>query len=71
MINTLIWTLIGIPVSFIIYILMNDVYKFLYAKNISNFSKYSIMIIIIFCSFLKGYTNKDLITNIFNYCHVK
>jgi hypothetical protein len=66
MIDTLFWTLIGIPVGYITYIFMDDAYKFLYNKNISKFGKYSIITIITFFSFLRGYTGNDLVTNILN-----
>lgn len=65
--NTLFWTLIGIPIGYATSIFVNDIYKLLYNTNISNFSKYNIITIIIFFSFLKGYSENDLVTNILNY----
>ena len=65
MINTIFWTLIGIPTGYVISVFINDIHKFLYNTNISQFGKYSIITVIIFFSFLKGYTENDLITNIY------
>jgi len=61
------WTLIGMSTGYITNIILNDIHKLLYNTNISKFGKYSIITIIIFFSFLKGYTGNDLITNILNY----
>ena len=65
MLNTFFWTLIGLPAGYVISIFINDIHKLLYNTNISEFGKYTIIKIIIFISFLKGYTGNDLITNIF------
>jgi hypothetical protein len=43
---------------------INDIHKYVYNKNISESCKYSIITIITFLSFLRGYTGNDLITNI-------
>ena len=67
MINTIFYTLLGIPTGYIISIFINDTYNMLYNTNISIIFKYSIIIMIIFFSFLKGYTDNDLITNIYKY----
>jgi hypothetical protein len=64
MLNTFVWTLIGIPTGYIISEITNDIHKSLYNTNISKIGKYSIITIIIFFSFLKGYTGNDIITNI-------
>jgi len=67
MFHTFFYTLIGIPTGYVTSVFINDFHKFLYNTNISKFGKYSIITIIIFFSFLKGYTGNDLITNISNY----
>ena len=67
MLNTFFWTLIGIPTGYVISVVINDIHKLVYNTNISKFGKYSIITIIIFFSFLKGYTGNDLMTNILNY----
>ena len=67
MLNTFFWTLIGIPTGYVTCVVINDIHKLLYNTNISKFGKYSIITIIIFFSFLKGYTENDLMTNILNY----
>ena len=67
MINTFFWTLIGIPTGYVTSVLINDIHKLLYNTNISKFGKYSIITIITFFSFLKGYTGNDLMTIILNY----
>ena len=67
MINTIFYTLLGIPTGYFISMLINDTYIMLYNTNISNILKYSIISIITFLSFLKGYTNNDLITNIYKH----
>lgn len=69
MISAVCWTLIGIPVGYLISVFINDTHKLIYNTNISKISKYSIITIIIFFSFLKGYTGNDLMTNILNYNH--
>ena len=66
MIQIILWTLLGIPTGYIITELINDIYKKSYKRNISNNLKYCIITIIIFFAFLKGYTGKDFITNIYN-----
>ena len=71
MLNTFFWTLIGIPTGYVTSVVINDIHKLLYNTNISKFGKYSIITIIIFFSFLKGYTGNDLMTNIINYEHFK
>ena len=67
MLNTFFWTLIGIPTGYVTSVVINDIHKLLYNTNISKFGKYSIITIIVFFSFLKGYTGNDLMTNILNY----
>jgi hypothetical protein len=67
MIYTFFLTLIGIPTGYITSVFINDIHKLLYNTNISKFGKYSIIIIITFFAFLKGYTGNDLMTNILNY----
>jgi len=67
MLYTIFWTLIGIPTGYVTSVIINDIHKLLYNTNISKFGKYSIITIIVFFSFLKGYTGNDLITNILNY----
>ena len=67
MLNTFFWTLIGIPTGYVTSVVINDIHKLLYNTNISKFGKYSIITIIVFFSFLKGYTENDLMTNILNY----
>lgn len=64
MLNTFFWTSIGIPVGYVTSVIINDIHKLLYNTNISKFGKYSIITIIMFFSFLKGYTANDLMTNI-------
>jgi len=64
---TIIYTLIGIPVGYITSIFINDIYRYLYNRNISDNSKYSIIIFITFFGYLKGYTGNDLTTNIYKY----
>ena len=71
MLYTIFWTLIGIPTGYVTSIVINDIHKLLYNINISKFGKYSIITIIIFFSFLKGYTGNDLMTNILNYARFK
>ena len=67
MLYTIFWTLIGIPTGYVTSVIINDIHKLLYNTNISKFGKYSIITIITFFSFLKGYTGNDLMTNILNY----
>lgn len=67
MLYTFCWTLIGIPTGYVTSVIINDIHKLLYNTNISKFGKYSIITIIAFFSFLKGYTGNDLMTNILNY----
>ena len=67
MLYTIFWTLIGIPTGYVPSIIINDIHKLSYNTNISKFGKYSIITIIVFFSFLKGYTGNDLMTNILNY----
>ena len=67
MLYTIFWTLIGIPTGYVTSVIINNIHKLLYNKNISKFGKYSIITIIVFFSFLKGYTGNDLMTNILNY----
>jgi hypothetical protein len=67
MLYTFFWTLIGIPTGYLTSIFINDVHKSLYYTDISKFGKYCIITTIVFCSFLKGYTGNDLMTNICNY----
>jgi hypothetical protein len=67
MLYTIFWTLIGIPTGYVTSVIINDIHKLLYNTNISKFGKYSIITIILFFSFLKGYTGNDLMTNILNY----
>ena len=67
MINTIFYTLLGIPTGYVISIFINDTYNMLYNTNISIIFKYSIIIMITFFSFLKGYTDNDLITNIYKH----
>jgi hypothetical protein len=64
MFNTFFWTSIGIPTGYVTSVIINDIHKLLYNTNISKFGKYSIITIITFFSFLKGYTGNDLMTNI-------
>jgi len=64
MLNTFFWTSIGIPTGYVTSVIINDIHKLLYNTNISKFGKYSIITIITFFSFLKGYTGNDLMTNI-------
>ena len=64
MFDAIVWTLAGIPVGYVITEIINHSYKLMYNTNVSKFSKYSMMTIIIFCSFLKGCTGNDLMTNI-------
>ena len=71
MLYTIFWTLIGIPTGYVTSVIINDIHKLLYNTNISKFGKYSIITIIVFFSFLKGYTGNDLMTNILNYEHFK
>ena len=65
MLYTIFWTLIGIPTGYVTSVIINDIHKLLYNTNISKFGKYSIITIIVFFSFLKGYTGNDLMTNIY------
>ena len=67
MLYTIFWTLIGIPTGYVTSVIINDIHKLLYNTNISKFGKYSIITIIVFFSFLKGYTGNDLMTNILYY----
>lgn len=66
MLYTFFYTLIGIPTGYVTSIFINDIYKSCYNTNIPEFGKYSIITIIVFFSFLKGYTGNDLMTNILN-----
>ena len=65
MLNTIFYTFIGIPTGYVVSIFMNDVHNHLYTKNISNISKYSIIAIVTFFGFLRGFTGNDLVTNIY------
>ena len=64
MINTIFYTLLGVPTGYVMSVFINDTYNNLYNTNISNFMKYSIITMMTFFGFLKGYTDNDLITNI-------
>jgi hypothetical protein len=66
MINTIFYTLLGIPTGYVISIFINDAHNILYNTNISNTLKYTIITLITFFAFLKGYTDNDLSTNIYN-----
>jgi hypothetical protein len=66
MLSTIFYTFAGIPTGYIINVFINDFHNHLYGTNISNSSKYSIVTIITFFAFLKGYTGNDLTTNILN-----
>ena len=70
MIQTVCWTLLGIPVGYVISILIEHTHKLFYNKIMSKFYKYGIIIIIIFFSFLRGYTENDLVTNILNLLNI-
>jgi hypothetical protein len=65
MLTTIFYTFIGIPTGYLISVFINDFHYHLYRRNISNSSKYSIVSIITFSGFLKGYTGNDLMTNIY------
>jgi len=66
MITTVFFTIIGIPTGIVVSIFMNDIHKRLHrGVNISNTCKYSIVAIITFFSFLRGYTGNDLVKNIY------
>ena len=65
MIYTILWTLLGIICGYIISEYVNYIYKYLCYRNISNFSKCTIILMTTFASFLKGYTGNDLSTNIY------
>ena len=67
MFYTIFYTLLGIPTGFIISRFINDAHNMVYNTNISNTAKYSIISMITFLAFLKGYTGNDLITNIYGY----
>lgn len=65
--NTIVfYTLVGVPSGYLLSIIINDIYKKYYYTNISTISKYGIITSITFFSFLRGYTGKDLITNIYS-----
>ena len=64
MISTFFWTLIGIPTGYVTSVFINDAHKIIYNKNISKSVKYSIITMITFFAFVRGYTGNDLITNI-------
>jgi hypothetical protein len=64
MLNTIFYTLIGIPTGYITSFLINDIYFYSYDKHISNKCKYSIITTIVFFAFVKGYTGNDLVKNI-------
>jgi hypothetical protein len=64
MFQTILSTLIGIPTGYITTEIINSSYNILYNKNISTYLKYNIITIIIFVSFLTGYTSNDLMKNI-------
>jgi hypothetical protein len=62
MINTISWTLIGIPTGYVLSDLLNYYnYRF---YNTSFSFKNSLVIFITFTAFLRGYTGNDLVTNI-------
>lgn len=64
MLYTFFWTLIGIPTGYVTSVFINDIHRLLYNTNISKFGIYSVITIVTFFSFLKGYTGNDLTTNI-------
>jgi hypothetical protein len=64
MITTICWTLIGIPTGYVTSVFINDVHIYFYNTNISKTFTHSIITMITFFSFVKGYTGNDLITNI-------
>ena len=65
MINSLLWTLLGIPIGCSLSVNINASYNLLYDTNISKCNKRRIVAGVIFFAFLKGYTNNNLYTNIF------
>jgi hypothetical protein len=74
--NTIFYTLISIPVGYVMSVFINDANILLYQQNLSNFSKCAIITSIVFFGFLKGYTGNDLVTNIdsstfYTFSHLK
>jgi hypothetical protein len=65
MINTISWTLIGIPTGYILSDLLNH-YRLCNTNN-SFFFKNNIVMCTTFLAFLRGYTGNDLVTNIKNW----
>jgi hypothetical protein len=64
MITTICWTLFGIPTGYVTSVFINDAHIYFYNTNISKTFTHSIITMITFFAFLKGYTGNDLITNI-------
>jgi len=62
MINTISWTLIGIPTGYFLSDLLNYYHYRFYNTSFS--FKNSVIIFITFTAFLRGYTGNDLVTNI-------
>ncbi len=57
-------TLAGISSGYILLDITDHLYYRFYNRNISNRTKYNILLCITLISFLKGYTGNDLVTNI-------
>jgi len=66
MINTILWTLLGLPIGYFTCSIIEPYYYVVYNRHFSDTEKSNIMVSIIFLSFLRGYTNNDLVTNIKN-----
>jgi hypothetical protein len=64
MIQTIFYTLLGVPTGYVLSTFTNDAYNIIYNTDISNNVKYNIIVMTCIFGFLKGYTGNDLVTNI-------
>lgn len=61
MINTFLWILAGLISGYIFYELIDFYSIAFYNIHISKYIKYNIIIFIVFFSFLKGYSDNNLV----------
>ena len=67
MMNTLLWTILGIPTALVLVDIVNCFHVRSYRKKLSNVSKYSIIAIVVAGAVLRGYTGRDFVSNACDY----
>jgi len=67
MINLIVWSILGIPTACFFCDLANHVYEMRYHKSLSIVAKYFILATTMSLAVLKGYSDKDLVTNMREY----